>query len=155
MIAADTVILMLLTAIVFVVGLILWRAAEAKTYDPDAVDHSVSYDPKHDHFGPDHAKKFQQTAKTTPKAASHAVPHAVPHAVAAKAATQAVTSSEEPWDAHLIRTEPVQLKQAELSVEESAEERERRAESDRRSDTDRRAQERRTTVTRRAVPANS
>lgn len=146
MIAADTVILMLLTAIVLVVGLILWRAAEAKTYDPDAVDHSASYDPKHDHFGPDHAKKFRQTARAAPKAA--------PHAVAATAATQAVTSSEEPWDAHLIRTEQLQLKQAEVSVEESAEERERRAESDRRNDTDRRAQERRTTA-RRAAPAEN
>ncbi|NWF39132.1 hypothetical protein F3F96_08295 [Mariprofundus sp. NF] len=141
MIATDTVILILITAIVLVVGLILWRAAEAKTYDPNSVDHSAGYDPKHDHFGPDHAKKFQQMAKVKPKP--------VPRAMAATAAAQPVTSAEEPWDAHLIKPEQLEIKQA----EESAEEKERRAESDRRRSQDRRNNERRTIASRRAAQA--
>lgn len=136
MIAADTIILMLLTAIVVVVGLILWRAAEAKTYDPDTVDHSAGYDPKHDHFGQDHAKKFRQIAKATPKAEVRAV--------AATAATQIAISAEEPWDAHLIRTEQPLVKQAEASVAKHEEEKERRRNADRRT------QERRTTASRRS-----
>jgi len=51
----DTIILLLLFAIAAVVGIILWKGAVAKPYDPNAVDLSSDFDPKHDHFSADTA----------------------------------------------------------------------------------------------------
>jgi len=139
----DTIILILITAIVLVVGLILWRAAEPKTYDPNAVDHSANFDPKHDHFSKDHAKKFQQLASQPRKDLGAA-------AVASRSESESIQSAEPAWDEHLISPEVVSAK-----ARESAEEKERRAESDRRKDQDRRNQDRRTLENRRTVSSES
>ena len=56
----DTVIIILLIAIALVAGVILWNAASAKTYDPNRVDLSGDFDPKHDHFSREHVEKLRQ-----------------------------------------------------------------------------------------------
>ncbi|OIO72293.1 MAG: hypothetical protein AUJ57_06075 [Zetaproteobacteria bacterium CG1_02_53_45] len=58
----DSIIFMLFVAIAAVVGIILWKGAEAKPYDPNAVDLSRDFDPKHDHFSEDHAMKLRRLA---------------------------------------------------------------------------------------------
>ncbi|PJA32855.1 MAG: hypothetical protein CO187_02890 [Zetaproteobacteria bacterium CG_4_9_14_3_um_filter_53_7] len=84
----DTIIFMLFVAIAAVVGIILWKGAEAKPYDPNAVDLSRDFDPKHDHFSEDHAKKLRRLANEERSSRLAQTPGAE-------------TFTDSAWDSHL------------------------------------------------------
>lgn len=145
----DTLIILLLAVIAGVIGIMLWRAAEAKTYDPDKVDFSSNFDPQHDHFGKAHAEKVRQAARKKPPVRQRAV--------AARATAVETTSSDDSWDAHLIR--PVAEENSSDVIQSDGatppqttdEQQERRSDSDRRANNDRRSGERRANQDRRAA----
>ncbi|EAU55659.1 hypothetical protein [Mariprofundus ferrooxydans] len=48
----DTIIVALFCAVVFVLGLILWRASEPKFYEPEKLLSRGAFDSRHHHFTP-------------------------------------------------------------------------------------------------------
>ena len=48
----DTIIVALFCAVVFVLGLILWRASEPKFYEPEKILSSGDFDQSHHHYTP-------------------------------------------------------------------------------------------------------
>ncbi|GAV21348.1 hypothetical protein MMIC_P2332 [Mariprofundus micogutta] len=118
----DSVILLLLFAIAAVVGIILWNSGKAKTYDPNAVDLSKGYDPKHDHFSAAHAKKLQQLTQKEKTTRRRPVSMAKP---------EPETTSNPEWSEHLVPPEQRDGKVVRSGVE-------RRSETDRRANSDRR-----------------
>ncbi len=121
----DTVILLLFVAIAAVVGIILWRGGVAKPYDPNAVDLSSDFDPKHDHFSVEHAKKLQQQLKNE-KAKSRGM-----------LKPESVSRNDLEWDTHLTPPEHSDDK-AERNETDRRDDLDRRANSDRRIFEDRR-----------------
>lgn len=134
----DTVIILLLTAIAVITGVILWRAASAKAYDPNHVDLSNGFDPKHDHFSKAHAQKVQQAEAQS--RSRH------PRAAAARTAEPEIHTAS----GSLSHLRPPK----EMAAEQEQEiDDDRREKDDRRLDADRRNAERRNRMQRRAEPA--
>ena len=60
----DIIIGVILLSIAVLTMRIVWKAGEAKIYDPDKVDLSDNFDPQHDHFSKEHAQKVKMLAKS-------------------------------------------------------------------------------------------
>ncbi|RLL53304.1 hypothetical protein D8Y20_05545 [Mariprofundus sp. EBB-1] len=103
----DIDVIIISVLIVIAVGsawILLRSGAEKNIYDPNDVDLSTDYDPKHDHFSKEHLEKLKQQEKKKPGSTKRKI--TPPAAVAVKNRESEIHSSFEGLD-HLKK--PVQI----------------------------------------------
>ena len=132
----DTIIILLLIAIGIFGGIILWRAASAKAYDPNHVDLSSNFDPQHDHFSKQHAEKRLKAAARNKAPLNR---KSTTRSAAAYDQTESLAHLIPPKESETVIKQPV----VETPAPSAAAVTERRSE-DRRSNRDRRSVDRRT-----------
>lgn len=121
----ETIIIALFCAIIFLLGLILWRASEPKIYEPEKILTRGNFDPRHEHYTPHATQRSRSSVEKN-----------MPPAAAAKGASGPDTLTEPEW------LKPPPLASATVGMENSEF-------RDRRRRQDRRTMERRVSIERR------